>query len=67
MPRKKPLSCAICGLEMWKYEAITCASCGKVLCAKHAFSYVDGNNKAITDNSPILCKECYIKKYGYGW
>ena len=31
---------------------------------KDLYMYVDGNNIAITKNSPFLCKSCYIKRYG---
>ena len=40
-----------------------CQNCGKSLCPEHTYFYVDGNNEAITRNSPRLCKECYEKIY----
>lgn len=40
-----------------------CEKCKKSLCPEHTYSYVDGNNETITDNSPYLCKECYEKQY----
>jgi len=40
-----------------------CNDCGKTFCGKHIFSYVDGNNGAITRNSPNYCAECYTAKY----
>lgn len=40
-----------------------CEKCKKSLCEEHAYSYVDGNNIAITNNSPYLCKNCYEEKY----
>ena len=40
-----------------------CQKCGKSLCPEHTYFYVDGNNEAITRNSPRLCKECYEKTY----
>ena len=40
-----------------------CEKCKKSLCSEHAYSYVDGNNGAITHNMPYLCKECYEKAY----
>ena len=43
---------------------LTCRKCGKPFCGKHIYSYVDGSNCAITKNNPLLCKECYIEKYG---
>ena len=33
-----------------------CEKCKKSLCPEHAYSFVDGNNEAITYNSPYLCK-----------
>jgi len=41
-----------------------CEKCGKEIPPEKAYSYVDGNNNAITYNSPYLCKDCYIKEYG---
>lgn len=40
-----------------------CEICKKSLCEEHAYFYVDGNNIAITNNSPYLCKTCYEKRY----
>lgn len=40
-----------------------CEKCKKSLCPEHAYSFVDGNNEAITYNSPYLCKTCYEKTY----
>ena len=40
-----------------------CEKCKKSLCLEHAYIYVDGNNAAITYNSPYLCKTCYEKAY----
>lgn len=40
-----------------------CEKCKKSLCQEHAYFYVDGNNIAVTNNSPYLCKNCYEKKY----
>ena len=31
---------------------------------KYSTPHYDSSNIAITYNSPYLCKECYIKKYG---
>jgi len=45
-------------------DLIKCDECGKLLPPDQIFSYVDGNNCAITKNSPNLCRECYIKRYG---
>lgn len=38
--------------------------CGVKKPPQDLFIYVDGNNISITKNSPILCYDCYIKKYG---
>lgn len=40
-----------------------CEICKKSLCPEHSYCYTDGNNIAITNSSPYLCKECYEKKY----
>ncbi len=40
-----------------------CQYCGEKNKSQQLFSYVDGNNKAITKNSPTLCKTCYQKTY----
>ena len=40
-----------------------CEKCKKSLCQEHAYFYVDGNNIAITNNSPYLCKKCYEETY----
>ena len=41
-----------------------CRDCHAPLCDKHAYSRVDGNNRSITVNAPVLCRECYTKRYG---
>ena len=41
-----------------------CEGCGVAKPASEVYCYVDDVNPAITHNSPYLCKECYIKKYG---
>lgn len=40
-----------------------CEECGKSICSCKSYSYVDESNAAISNSSPILCKECYEKKY----
>ncbi len=42
----------------------SCKKCGRKLCESHAYSYVDGNNRAITKNSPEYCFSCYRSVYG---
>ncbi|MDR2597255.1 MAG: YopX family protein [Treponema sp.] len=59
----KTKRCFVCGNKLTNKTQYTCSNCGKVLCGKHSFTYVDGNNGAITKNSPILCRECYEVKY----
>ena len=41
-----------------------CEHCNKKLTPKQAICYVDETNASINYNSPYLCYECYIKKYG---
>lgn len=40
-----------------------CEECQKEICSCKAYQNIDGNNAAITNNSPYLCKSCYEKKY----
>ncbi len=40
-----------------------CEQCKKIICSCSAYQYVDGNNSAITNSSPYLCKKCYEEKY----
>lgn len=40
-----------------------CEECQKEICSCKAYQNTDGNNAAITNNSPYLCKSCYEKKY----
>jgi hypothetical protein len=54
----KKYECAQCGERLYKKEIRRCAKCGKVFCGKHVYSYVDGNNRNITKNSPELCANC---------
>jgi hypothetical protein len=60
----KTQTCTECAKELNKKEVCTCANCGKTLCAKHTYSYVDEANHAITKNSPEVCRKCYLKLYG---
>ena len=41
-----------------------CARCGVKHTLDELYSYVDGNNRAITKNSPELCKPCFLARYG---
>ena len=38
-----------------------CEKCGCV--CEHPYSYIDGNNIAITYNAPYLCKKCFDEMY----
>lgn len=51
-------------IKTTKAKKLVCSNCEKELTPQTAYFYVDGNNCAITNNSPTFCKECYIKKYG---
>lgn len=51
-------------IKTTKAKKLVCSNCKKELTPQTAYFYVDGNNCAITNNSPTFCKECYIKKYG---
>jgi hypothetical protein len=60
------------GRDFWRQQLKTeacsgkpvpCRHCPDLRCERHRFSYVDGNNGAITRNSPELCLACYGKAY----
>lgn len=57
--------CEECGIGIRKSynEVEKCYCCGKILCPKHAHFKQDENNISITKNAPILCIECYNKRY----
>lgn len=42
-------------------ELYVCANCGLTFCGRHVYSYVDGNNRAITQNAPLTCTSCMSK------
>jgi hypothetical protein len=46
-----------------KRATVACAECGVRKFSNEIYSYVDGNNVAITKNSPELCEMCYRDKY----
>jgi hypothetical protein len=58
------------GWESGKREFLTllllmkCQDCGVEKNEKQLFSYVDGNNGAITRNSKNYCLKCYAKHHG---
>jgi len=49
---------------MVKKKLYKCMCCGAKKEASEILQYVDGNNISITKNSPQLCYDCYVKKYG---
>jgi len=65
MIENNKIYCDVCNIRLYKSkkEHYKCKDCGKDLCGKHAYSYVDESNIAITNNSPHCCRECYIKRY----
>jgi len=66
-PQKRPRNNYVldCGCTVhYKADIHACQKCGKQLCGSHIYFYVDESNKAITDHSPGLCRECYETRYG---
>lgn len=59
MAKRKHEKCEICGRD----TVVKCSKCGKNVCLRHIYQYVDESNIAITRNSPMLCAECYVEKY----
>ncbi len=53
MRNKAP--CVACGEK----STGECHDCHAPTCDRHRYAYTDGNNKAITKNSPLLCRPCY--------
>jgi hypothetical protein len=45
------------------FAILKCSLCNNLFCDKHLYSYVDGNNRSITKNSKLYCKDCYKIKY----
>jgi len=41
----------------------TCQRCKKQFPKSKLGYYVDGNNRSITKNAPLVCKSCYVKNY----
>ena len=58
--------CFTCKKFLLKKECFVCSNCGLKFCRKHIYSYVDGNNIAITKNAPALCIKCYQQRHGKG-
>lgn len=40
-----------------------CEGCGQPKPSNEVYSYVDGDNYAISYYAPYLCKECYEKRH----
>jgi hypothetical protein len=60
---KAQMSVFSCGCVGSVRGAIRCSRCGKMFCAEHIYSRVDGNNRSITKNAPEYCAECYAIVY----
>lgn len=52
-----------CNTTIRNKNLYKCKTCNKKLCGQHSYSYVDESNRSITNNSPILCKDCYKITY----
>lgn len=57
MAKREHKRCAICSRD----TVVKCNKCGKDICLGHAYQY---KPKAIVNNEPLLCAECYMKIYG---
>lgn len=44
-------------------ELGNCQTCGTEKTTDRLYSYVDGNNKAITKNSKVQCIKCYKESH----
>jgi hypothetical protein len=58
-----------CGcVKSYKYKkdiiVNNCVDCNILLCDKHAYYYIDGNNTSITKNGKCRCLDCYKKRFG---
>jgi deoxycytidylate deaminase len=58
---KNPGVITDCGIRV--ITCYPCAKCGKLFTGDQIFSYVDGNNGAITKSSKGYCSECYKQVY----
>lgn len=59
-----PFFCCECKTSLTKGTTHICKKCGHSFCSEHVYTYVDGNNIAITRNSPEYCERCYREVYG---
>ena len=57
------LKCKECNKKLFKKDTFICSECKSILCSKHIYFYVDGNNISITKNAKPHCKECYKIKF----
>jgi hypothetical protein len=57
------MKCNKCEKALIKKESFFCTNCKKLYCARHIYSYVCGNNGAITKNALKYCEYCYNLKY----
>lgn len=56
--------CSVCSVALpRKAMRHHCNACNVLLCGKHIYSWIDGNNRAITKASPELCESCYRARY----
>lgn len=56
-------TCTECGAKIKSKKALyRCGKCKRIMCEKCVVYYVDGNNIAITLNSPPYCKPCIQRK-----
>lgn len=61
--RVKTFPCAKCCENFPVAELQVCTKCGNLFCGQHIYTYVDGNNRSITENAPPYCEECYKETY----
>lgn len=62
--RKPKQICGTCDEKLFfRRDWEVCTKCKETRCLKHIYSYVDESNRAITKNSPLLCKSCYRDNY----
>jgi hypothetical protein len=62
--RKPKQICTTCEEKLFfRRDWETCTDCRYIFCQRHIGSYVDESNRAITRNSPLLCKLCYYERY----
>lgn len=56
--------CKVCDSQVFvSRKELRCRGCGEYFCGRHIYSYVDGNNGAITRHAPNFCETCYLAWY----